>query len=77
MENLPPSESRYRTVHLAARRARQLQMGAPPLVPTRSTKVCRVAQEEVLAGKVEYRSPEAPAQKDTILPAGYTPILHG
>ena len=76
MENIPPTESKYRTVHVAARRARQLQSGANPLITSRSTKACRVAQDELRAGKVDYVVPEAPTQKELELPAGYTPILH-
>jgi DNA-directed RNA polymerase subunit omega len=76
MEKLPPTENRYCTVHVAARRARQLQSGAVPLVPSRSTKACRVAQDELNAGKVDYVVPEGPATKDLDLPTGYTPLLH-
>ena len=76
MENIPPTESKYRTVHVAARRARQLQSGANPLITSRSTKACRVAQDELRAGKVDYVVPEAPTQKELELPAGSTPILH-
>jgi DNA-directed RNA polymerase subunit omega len=38
-------DSNFRYVLVAARRARQLQNGAEPLVPSRSRKACRVAQE--------------------------------
>ena len=76
MENIPPGESKYRTVHVAARRARQLQSGANPLIPSRSTKACRVAQDELRAGKVEYVVPAEPPQKNMEMPAGYAPILH-
>jgi len=38
----------------AARRARQLQSGAPPLGVSKSLKVCRVAQDEIRVGKVTY-----------------------
>jgi DNA-directed RNA polymerase subunit omega len=55
-------ESNYRYVLVAARRARQLQNGSQPLVSSRSTKACRVAQDEIAAGKVKYlRSGERPA----------------
>lgn len=76
MENTPAGESKYRTVHVAARRARQLQSGANPLIASRSTKACRVAQDELRAGMVDYVVPAAPVQKDVELPVGYTPILH-
>ena len=45
-------DSNYRKVLVAARRARQIQSGAAALVPSRSTKACRIAQEEVDAGKI-------------------------
>ena len=45
-------ESHYSYVLVAARRARQLQNGSQPLVASRSTKACRVAQDEIAAGKV-------------------------
>ena len=47
-------DSDYRKVLVAARRARQIQSGAHALVPTRSTKACRIAQEEIDAGKIAY-----------------------
>jgi DNA-directed RNA polymerase subunit omega len=77
MEHDPFIESKYRTVHVAARRARQLQAGAIPLVQPRSRKACKVAQDELRAGKVDYVIPEDPAPKELDLPTGYTPILHG
>ena len=47
-------DSNYRKVLVAARRARQLQNGSQALVPTRSNKACRIAQEEIDAGKIAY-----------------------
>jgi DNA-directed RNA polymerase subunit omega len=38
----------------AARRARQLQSGAQPLMPTKSMKACRVAQDEISQGRVTF-----------------------
>ena len=46
-------DSNFRYVVMAARRARQLQNGSQPLIDTRSTKACRVAQEEIAAGMVK------------------------
>jgi DNA-directed RNA polymerase subunit omega len=46
--------NKYSLVKGAARRARQLQSGAPPLGVSNSLKACRVAQDEVRAGKVTY-----------------------
>ncbi len=55
-------DSNYRYVLVAARRARQLAGGAPPLVQTHARKVCKIAQEEIDAGKVQYIKPgESPA----------------
>ena len=47
-------DSNYRFVLVAARRARQIQSGARPMVTTASRKPCRIAQDEVLGGKVPY-----------------------
>jgi len=47
-------DSNYRYILVAARRARQLQSGARPVVDITSRKPCRIAQEEVDAGKVGY-----------------------
>ncbi len=47
-------DSNYRKVLVAARRARQIQNGSQALVPTRSNKACRIAQEEIDAGKISY-----------------------
>ena len=53
-------DSNYRYILVAARRARQLQGGAPPVVETNSRKPCRIAQDEIRAGKVKWVIPEAP-----------------
>jgi DNA-directed RNA polymerase subunit omega len=50
-------DSNYRYVLVAARRARQLSGGAPPLVATNARKVCKIAQEEIDAGKINYIKP--------------------
>ena len=47
-------QNKYSLVKGAARRARQLQSGAPPLGVSNSLKACRVAQDEVRAGKVTF-----------------------
>lgn len=47
-------DSNYRYILVAARRARQLQNGSKPRVETKSRKPCRVAMEELGAGKVEW-----------------------
>jgi DNA-directed RNA polymerase subunit omega len=70
-------DSNFRYVVMAARRARQLQNGSQPLIDSRSHKACRVAQEEIAAGKVKaapprtevpdvaISEPEAPLDKDS------------
>ena len=45
-------DSKFRYILVAAKRARQLQAGARPLVQTASKKTTKVAQQEVLAGLV-------------------------
>jgi len=51
-------DSNYRYILVAARRARQLQGGAPPVIETHSRKPCRIAQDEIKAGKVKWVIPE-------------------
>jgi DNA-directed RNA polymerase subunit omega len=51
-------DSNYRYILVAARRARQLQGGAPPVIETHSRKPCRIAQDEIKAGKVKWLIPE-------------------
>jgi len=51
-------DSNYRYILVAARRARQLQGGAPPVIDTISRKPCRIAQDEIKAGKVKWIIPE-------------------
>ena len=53
-------DSNYRYILVAARRARQLQGGAPPVIDTHSRKPCRIAQDEIRAGKVKWVIPEIP-----------------
>ncbi|HUI83730.1 MAG TPA: DNA-directed RNA polymerase subunit omega [Candidatus Binatia bacterium] len=50
-------DSNYRYVLVAARRARQIQNGARPVVETHSRKPCRIAEEELQAGKVKWEIP--------------------
>jgi DNA-directed RNA polymerase subunit omega len=49
-----PLHNKYSLVKGAARRARQLQSGAAPLMPTKSMKACRVAQDEISQGRVSF-----------------------
>ncbi len=50
--------NKYSLVKGAARRARQLQSGAPQLTNSKSMKACRVAQDEIRAGFVTFVLPE-------------------
>jgi DNA-directed RNA polymerase subunit omega len=47
-------QNRYSLVKGAARRARQLQSGAAPLIQSHSMKACRVAQDEIRSGHVRF-----------------------
>jgi len=51
-------DSNYRYILVAARRARQLQGGAPPVIDSASRKPCRIAQDEIKAGKVKWMVPD-------------------
>ncbi|HVA94900.1 MAG TPA: DNA-directed RNA polymerase subunit omega [Candidatus Dormibacteraeota bacterium] len=58
-------ESKFAFVVVAARRARQLMMGATPLIANpRSHKFTRVAVEELSAGVLEYQLPIIPGEND-------------
>lgn len=46
--------SRYQFVHVVARRARKLQNGARPQVSTVSRKHTRIAQQEAMAGVLDF-----------------------
>ena len=69
-------DSNYRKVLVAARRARQIQNGSSALVNTHSTKACRIAQDEIEAGKISFvRKEEVPVVKPAVDENG-VPILH-
>jgi DNA-directed RNA polymerase subunit omega len=59
-------DSNYRKVVVAARRARQIQSGSHALVPTHSNKACRIAQEEIEAGKISYVKKEGDIVKPLV-----------
>jgi DNA-directed RNA polymerase subunit omega len=59
-------DSNYRKVVVAARRARQIQSGSHALVSTQSTKPCRIAQDEIDAGKISYVKTETPVVKPLV-----------
>lgn len=56
-------DSNYRYILVAARRARQLQNGASPLIETSSTKPCRIAEQELQADKVKWESKPVEAKE--------------
>ena len=62
-------DSNYRYILVAARRARQLQSGAPPVVDTSSRKPCRIAQDEIRAGKVKWIIPDTKATAEAVAEA--------
>jgi DNA-directed RNA polymerase subunit omega len=67
-------DSNYRKVLVAARRARQIQSGSAALVSSRSTKACRIAQDEIDAGKIAYVKKDTPVVHPAVEDRGI-PIL--
>ena len=59
-------DSNYRYILVAARRARQLQSGAPPVIETSSRKPCRIAQDEIRAGKVKWMIPDTKVTAEAV-----------
>jgi DNA-directed RNA polymerase subunit omega len=57
MEHIAGFDSNYRFILVAAKRARQLQSGAKPQVDSNSRKECRIAQDEIRAGKIKWDIP--------------------
>jgi DNA-directed RNA polymerase subunit omega len=68
-------DSDYRKVLVAARRARQLQSGSHALVQTQSTKACRIAQDEIAAGKISYVKKDVPVVKPLVDDSGIPIII--
>ncbi len=69
-----PEQSMYRYIIVAAKRARQLQAGAKPVLPSASRKSTVIATEEARRGLVKYKlthnpeaepAPEEPAGEET------------
>jgi len=69
MNDINSPENKYSLVKGAARRARQLQSGAPSLGVSSSLKACRVAEDEVRAGKVTFsvsaKKPALPGEPES------------
>jgi DNA-directed RNA polymerase omega subunit len=56
MPQLPPNvESKFRLVHIAARRAEQLVQGARPKIESKHAKVTRIALEEVNLDLIKWQ----------------------
>jgi DNA-directed RNA polymerase subunit omega len=68
-------DSNFRKVLVAARRARQLQSGSHALVPSQSNKVCRIAQDEIEAGKISYVKTETEVVKPLVEGPSLTILL--
>ena len=60
-ELLKRTGSIYKLVILAAKRAKELAEGAPPLVEAPPRKLTSIALEEIVQGKVLYQSEEPEA----------------
>jgi DNA-directed RNA polymerase subunit omega len=66
-------DSNYRYVLVTARRARQIQNGSQPVVDPHSRKACRIAEEEIQAGKVKW---EIPPKGAAMQASGEMPEMH-
>ena len=62
-----PDQGVYRFILAAAKRARQLQAGARPLISTASRKPTRIAVDEVRTGAIEVEI--LPPDADAVNPA--------
>ena len=65
-----PDQSTYRFIIVAAKRARQLQSGHRPVLPTSSKKATVIAMEEARRGLVKYEIPAPVALVEEIPEAG-------
>jgi len=61
--------STYRYIIVSAKRARQLQSGARPFLPTTSKKSTVTAMEEVRRGLIKYNDPAVAAEIEQEAPA--------
>ena len=57
-------QSAYRWIIIAAKRARQLQGGARPFLPTTAKKATVIAMEEVRRGLVKWEDPGATSEEE-------------
>jgi|GEM_PF-235543 len=58
-----PEQSTYRFIIVAAKRARQLQGGQRPYLPTTSKKPTVIAMEEVKRGLIKWEDPARQPQR--------------
>jgi DNA-directed RNA polymerase subunit omega len=58
-------DSKFRFILVAAKRARQLQAGARPLIQSQWKKPTKLAQSEVLAGLIPIEIPEVENEKES------------
>jgi DNA-directed RNA polymerase subunit omega len=56
-------DSKFRYILIAAKRARQIQAGARPLVQTPSKKATKIAQQEVSTGLIPYEMVEIKSEE--------------
>jgi DNA-directed RNA polymerase subunit omega len=63
-----PSNSTYRFIIVAAKRARQLQNGQRSVLPQTNKKPTMLAMEEVRRGLVAYNDLNAQEQQETEVP---------
>jgi len=61
-----PDQSTYRFIIVAAKRARQLQGGHRPVLPTSSKKSTIIAMEEARRGLVKYEANGEPLSLDAV-----------
>jgi DNA-directed RNA polymerase subunit omega len=59
-------QSTYRFIIVAAKRARQLQGGQRPVLPTSSKKSTEIAMEEARRGLVKYELPIDPLLPEVV-----------
>ena len=57
--------SMYKLVVIAARRAKELNEGAPKLVRTDLKKVASISLEEIFQSRVSYKTPEISGTSET------------
>jgi DNA-directed RNA polymerase subunit omega len=62
-----PDQSTYRFIIVAAKRARQLQSGHRPVLPTSSRKATVIAMEEARRGLIKYETPSAVVLPEVLL----------